>query len=782
MQVQIFPFYNLTTNKMKALTRLVFLLILVFVTINTLAQNGLEGKKSVYLQLGASGGYSPNLSQPVLIPQLGLDATLGIIGFRANGQFFKTTPEFDINGYLDPIKSVITISNQQEKNSNILLGFSPYLSFGKKAISIQPGVGIKYLMQKGATATAVYNQPPGTSILKFPDGDANRNLFIIEPNIRASFGKPGNFLRFFLEAGYSIPQGSNEFSFTSRSIPNVVDPRGNVDVKALLNSKQVTSTENTIPAFASIGAGIEIKLFSANKPDKVIMIQESDYYKSLPLKNDTIQLPKADSIKMNDDNENELIYLYSYSWVRNCPEPPGGQEYFSYVLDGNFTYIKYEGCSGGYHEWFYSSFRQNDNPVVIAGNDVDIKESFIKLVETNKKIRKDSNISIEELENSMDNAFNEFIIGLETNNIKGVVLKSKFNKKTNDEVSREDKQAFASFSEVEPVNNIMANGCRTYTQSYTIRHGNCLEDYTCYTWICPNGTHQWIIRWGCPETQSNSSGRLGNTGENDSLSIYPVIINDKRINFENKINDENVKMIASILSKFKFELFKTLPANDIDNIFCNVTTEVKNYFGDKLIKYRFEQQDSEPLIPDSDHSKIDKFTFKELQNYLLSLYSLTTINNYRIYDDGIKLSTTIPIVGGVLARTFTSVNNYGINDDGIKLTGEPVPAAEIYIVLEAELGGEPIANVITDENGEFTFETVNIPNFPTHGTLILTITPSKAFARGKNLPIKKDKIRVRFNKAEEETFRFTLFWYEIESKTQNKGCFAVSGKNSTKSN
>lgn len=252
---------------MKASTRLVFLRILVFVTINILAQNGLEGKNSIYLQLGASGGYSPNLTQPILIPQLGLDATFGIIGLRATGQFFKTSPEFDINTYLDPIKSVLTISNLQEKNSNILLGFSPYLSFGKEALSIQPGFGLKYLMQKSATATAVYNQTPGTSILKFPDGDANRNLFVIEPNIRVSFGKPGDFLRFYLEAGYSIPQGSNEYTYTSRSITNVVDPRGNVDVKALLNSKEVITTEKAIPAFASVEVGIEIKLGEIEKDD-----------------------------------------------------------------------------------------------------------------------------------------------------------------------------------------------------------------------------------------------------------------------------------------------------------------------------------------------------------------------------------------------------------------------------------------------------------------------------------------------------------------------------------
>jgi hypothetical protein len=301
---------------MNASTRLFFLLILVFVTINTLAQNGLEGKKSIYLQLGASGGFSPNLPQPVLIPQLGLDATFGIIGFRATGQFFKTSPEFDINGYLDPIKSVLTISDLKEYNSNVLLGVSPYLSFGKKALSIQPGVGLKYLMQKGATATAVYYQPPGTTILNFPDGDANRNLFVIEPNIRASFGKPGHMLRFFIEAGYLLPLGENEFSYTSRDLTRVVDPKGNIDIKALLNSKQVTSTENSIPAFASIGAGLEIKLFSGKGQDKP-SDQQSGYAPPKPIN------PKE---KLNEPDSYEIYEIKPLMIISKGAERPQKKE------------------------------------------------------------------------------------------------------------------------------------------------------------------------------------------------------------------------------------------------------------------------------------------------------------------------------------------------------------------------------------------------------------------------------------------------------------------------
>lgn len=329
---------------MIASTRLVFLLILVFMAINTFAKNGFEGKKSIYLQLGASGGFSPDFSQTVFIPKLGLDATLGWIGFRADGQFFKTSPAFDINGYLDPIKSVLTISNLQETNSNILLDINPYLNFGKKAFSIQPGIGLKYLMQKGATATAIYNQIPSTSILRFPDGDANRNLFVIEPNIRATFGKPGNFLRFYIEAGYSIPQGTNEYSFSSRSIPNVVDPRGNVDIKALLNSKEVTTTGDVMPAFTSVGAGVEMKLFSGKSQDNSRTNVPNNY----GINDDGIKKSiSQNEINLKDSSSNLFLagcrrYISTHTWGDGpCSAPPGngGTVTYSYIC-ANGSYIR----------------------------------------------------------------------------------------------------------------------------------------------------------------------------------------------------------------------------------------------------------------------------------------------------------------------------------------------------------------------------------------------------------------------------------------------------------
>jgi hypothetical protein len=402
--------------------------ILIFGISQTMAQTEPKTNSGVYLQLGTSSGFSSEFPKTIFIPQPAIGADFGLIGFRASGQFFKTEPAFDIIEYLAPIKSLITTTGLKENNYNIMIGLTPYLNIGNNAFKIQPGIGLKFLMQDGATATSVYSQPPGTSILKFPDGEANHNLLMIEPNIRSVFGKTSRRFLFYIEAAYTLPVGMIEFTYTSRSLTGVVDSRGNVDLKALLNSKQVTVAEKVISGFVSIGVGIEFMLNS----------------------------------KIN----------------REIP------------------------------------FDISENSILIASR--------------------------------------------------------------------------------------------------------------------------------------NSIGR---------------------------------------------------------------------------------------------NNKIPK------------------TSQFNVQIEGL--------------------NKDGINDDGIKGTGEPVPGAEIYIELEGELGGEPIANIITDENGELSFESVNIPNFPTLGTLVLTITPSKAFSREKDIPRKKEKIRVKFIKPIDENFRFVLFWESKDIKTQNKGSFAVSGKNST---
>lgn len=254
-------------------------ILFVSLSINLLAQPVTEINTNFYLQGGVAGGFFPNSKKPLLIPQAGFDATFGVIGYRTNAQIFNTSPDFNINKYITPIKSVLTVSNLKESNSNVLLGITPYLNFGESLISIQPGISIKYLIQKGASANATYYKANNTSILKFPDGNASRNLFMIEPNIRISLGKLGDIFRFYVEAGYNFPLGKNEYNYLARDLTGVVDPRGSVNDKILLESKQVKGSEKLITEFASISAGLQIKLFSDKKEDKKTVKQPREPFK-----------------------------------------------------------------------------------------------------------------------------------------------------------------------------------------------------------------------------------------------------------------------------------------------------------------------------------------------------------------------------------------------------------------------------------------------------------------------------------------------------------------------
>ena len=46
--------------------------------------------------------------------------------------------------------------------------------------------------------------------------------------------------------------------------------------------------------------------------------------------------------------------ISSHSEVWSCPG--GGQGYFSVISDGCHLYVKLEGCSGGYHDWYFRYF------------------------------------------------------------------------------------------------------------------------------------------------------------------------------------------------------------------------------------------------------------------------------------------------------------------------------------------------------------------------------------------------------------------------------------------
>lgn len=121
-----------------------------------------------------------------------------------------------------------------------------------------------------------------------------------------------------------------------------------------------------------------------------------------------------------------------------------------------------------------------------------------------------------------------------------------------------------------------------------------------------------------------------------------------------------------------------------------------------------------------------------------------------------------------------------LTPSSVLFAGEPVPGAEVYVELEPD--DEPVAHVITDENGAFRFVAVNNEHpFPKVGTFVFTVVPPKKFTSRSNTKISKmnkQKIRVKFNTLKDgPKFEYFLWWNQ--DRAENKGSFAVSGKNST---
>ncbi len=252
--------------------KLLFSLLLLLLAGSAFSQGllnrGLIVPLSMNLQLGVSPSFGAAFSKPTLIPNPGLDLNYGLIGFRVTGQFFNTAPALDFASYLGPVTSGITQSNLKENNSNLLTGFTPYLSIGKGAVSLEAGFGFKHLTQTSASLDAVYAEIPSQSILKYPVGDPVRTVWILEPNIRAMFGKSGNPVRFFIEGAYAFPSGMNEFSYITRGdLTKILDPRtGMIDPKALEATKPVTGTGRSMSGFMTIGAGITVNLSQPATP------------------------------------------------------------------------------------------------------------------------------------------------------------------------------------------------------------------------------------------------------------------------------------------------------------------------------------------------------------------------------------------------------------------------------------------------------------------------------------------------------------------------------------
>jgi hypothetical protein len=114
------------------------------------------------------------------------------------------------------------------------------------------------------------------------------------------------------------------------------------------------------------------------------------------------------------------------------------------------------------------------------------------------------------------------------------------------------------------------------------------------------------------------------------------------------------------------------------------------------------------------------------------------------------------------------------------LSGEPVPGAEIYIELEPD--DEPIANVQTNMDGEFSFIIPADIEVPANGTFSITVTPPKKLngPMAKNLSsMEKQTIQIQFSKKDGQKFKFTLSWDAKLKTKSNRGGFAVSGRNNS---
>jgi hypothetical protein len=111
--------------------------------------------------------------------------------------------------------------------------------------------------------------------------------------------------------------------------------------------------------------------------------------------------------------------------------------------------------------------------------------------------------------------------------------------------------------------------------------------------------------------------------------------------------------------------------------------------------------------------------------------------------------------------------------------GEPIPGAEIYVELEPD--DEPIANVISDDSGQFFINPVqNVPHPPKNSTVVFTITLPKGNKLFPKL-IVIGQIKLPLKKLiDDRVFTYTLLWEEPDVKAQSKGAFAISGKSDMK--
>ncbi|MCX6239592.1 MAG: hypothetical protein NTY07_18935 [Bacteroidia bacterium] len=99
--------------------------------------------------------------------------------------------------------------------------------------------------------------------------------------------------------------------------------------------------------------------------------------------------------------------------------------------------------------------------------------------------------------------------------------------------------------------------------------------------------------------------------------------------------------------------------------------------------------------------------------------------------------------------------------------GVDAPIRGCTISIKLEPGGQLIANVQTNEKGEFVFKLPNGIVIPANAKFSMAITTSKN---------EKDNIMVPINAKEGTNFTYSLTWFVV--KASNTGGFAVSGRSS----
>ncbi len=299
---------------MKSKQIFMFFLILFFASIFVSAQSVSEKSTAIKLNLGASTPFGLPAESSSIIPNIGVDFNFGDFGVRAAGKFFKTNPEFDYNAYLSPISNFVTQSGN-EKHSNLTIGINPYLNLPMEGFTLQPSFGIHYLSQNGADLMANYGTLAPGSILNATGGDPKRSAVILAPGVRALFGDANKPLRFFAEAGYSMPIGIKEYNITTRNLDGVLLPDGSIDPDLMEMGTTLRHTEKMFPPNFWIGIGLELNINSLFKNTA------SKNNSTLPdQNNDTIDIDKNIlSIKLITPTDTISDTKPTFEWKANRP-------------------------------------------------------------------------------------------------------------------------------------------------------------------------------------------------------------------------------------------------------------------------------------------------------------------------------------------------------------------------------------------------------------------------------------------------------------------------------